>query len=97
MFATCVTIPSDTETPAAVEALITQTPEGLVAHVAGPVEGGWRIIDVWESEEHQRRFQTEVLRPAMVQVAGESVLNAPVVPLTVTGQVERRGTALAAL
>jgi hypothetical protein len=36
-------------------------PPGLLAHVAGPAESGWRIINVWESEEAFRRFQSERL------------------------------------
>jgi hypothetical protein len=30
-------------------------PGGLY-HVAGPMEGGWRVVDVWESEEHFHTF-----------------------------------------
>jgi hypothetical protein len=26
-------------------------PAGIIVHVAGPVEGGWRIVEVWESQE----------------------------------------------
>lgn len=36
-------------------------PPGLLAHVAGPAEGGWRIINIWESEKAFRRFQSERL------------------------------------
>ncbi|MEV0597410.1 hypothetical protein [Nonomuraea cavernae] len=36
-------------------------PPGLLAHVAGPAEGGWRIINIWESEDAFRRFQSERL------------------------------------
>ncbi|GAA3842562.1 hypothetical protein GCM10022226_76600 [Sphaerisporangium flaviroseum] len=36
-------------------------PPGLLAHVAGPTDEGWRIINVWESEEAFRRFQSERL------------------------------------
>ncbi|SNS85189.1 hypothetical protein [Actinomadura mexicana] len=36
-------------------------PPGLLAHVAGPAPDGWRIINVWESEEAFRRFQSERL------------------------------------
>jgi hypothetical protein len=25
--------------------------DGHLVHVAGPMEGGWRIVDVWESAE----------------------------------------------
>ena len=32
-------------------------PEGLIFHSAGPIEGGWGVIDFWESREHFDRFQ----------------------------------------
>jgi hypothetical protein len=25
--------------------------EGRIFHVAGPIEGGWRVVDVWESQD----------------------------------------------
>lgn len=30
--------------------------EGLLVHVAGATENGWRVVDVWESEEAFDRF-----------------------------------------
>ena len=30
--------------------------EGLLAHIAGEAESGFRVVDVWESEEACRRF-----------------------------------------
>ncbi len=39
-------------------------PPGLVAHVAGPVDGGWRIINIWQDEQAFRRFQSERLMRA---------------------------------
>lgn len=36
-------------------------PPGLLAHVAGPTDEGWRVVNVWESEEAFRRFQSERL------------------------------------
>jgi len=30
--------------------------EGLLVHIAGEGEGGFRVVDVWESEEAARRF-----------------------------------------
>ncbi len=45
---------------------------GLVAHVAGPIEGGIRIIDVWESKEDAERFQHEHLEPAARRAHGET-------------------------
>lgn len=45
-----------------------QRPAGLVIHVAGPTEGGVRLIDVWESEEACQRFMAERLEPARARV-----------------------------
>ena len=44
---------------------------GLVAHVAGPVEGGFRIIDTWESRAAAQAFWTEHLEPAVARAHGE--------------------------
>lgn len=45
-------------------------PTGLVAHVAGPVAGGFRIVDVWESKEAAERFHRDLLRPAVARAHG---------------------------
>jgi len=39
-------------------------PPGLVAHVSGPTPDGWRVINVWRSEDDFRRFQSERLMRA---------------------------------
>ena len=44
-------------------------PEGILHHTCGPVEGGWRIIDVWESRAAFDRFVDGVYLPA-VRLAG---------------------------
>jgi hypothetical protein len=43
-------------------------PEGGLFHVAGPMEGGWRVVDIWESEEAFERFAEARLKPAVKQV-----------------------------
>jgi hypothetical protein len=43
-------------------AAIAARPEGLVIHVAGPTDDGFRIIGVWESEAAWRRFEAESQR-----------------------------------
>ena len=48
-----------------------QLPEGCDLHIAGPVEGGWRVITVWDSREAFDRFREETLRPAIQEVAGD--------------------------
>jgi quinol monooxygenase YgiN len=40
---------------------------GLLYHVAGPTDGGWRVIEVWESQEVADRFFQETLAPAFQQ------------------------------
>jgi hypothetical protein len=40
-------------------------PEGCQFHVAGPVDGGWRVITVWDSEEQFNEFRDSTLIPAM--------------------------------
>lgn len=37
---------------------------GILSHTAGPTPTGWRVIDVWESEDAMRRFG-EVLGPQL--------------------------------
>jgi hypothetical protein len=40
-------------------------PAGGIFHVAGPSpNGGWRVIEIWESEEDAKRFLQERLKPA---------------------------------
>ncbi|MEV6522478.1 hypothetical protein [Longispora sp. NPDC051575] len=51
-------------------------PPGLLAHVAGPVEGGWRIINVWRDEDAFRRFQSERLLRAAGLAAQEDGFDA---------------------
>ena len=41
-------------------------PEGGIFHIAGPgPNGGWRVIEVWESQEQADRFFRERYVPAM--------------------------------
>ena len=45
-------------------AAIAGRPPGLILHVAGPTDEGFRIIDIWESEASWQRFRTERLLDA---------------------------------
>ena len=39
-------------------------PEGELIHVCGPTsDGGWRTVDVWESQEAFERFANDLLIP----------------------------------
>jgi hypothetical protein len=46
-------------------------PAGCQLHIAGPVENGWRVITVWDSDEKFQEFRTEKLIPAMQEAGGE--------------------------
>ena len=54
-------------TSADYEAVVAQVgeepPEGCLVHIAGPTESGWRVIEVWDTEDNQRRFQEGRLNP----------------------------------
>lgn len=54
----------------------TDPPEGMIFHAAGPIEGGWGIIDFWESREHFDRFQQDRLGPA-IQELGDRAPQSP--------------------
>ena len=48
--------------------------EGLLVHAAGQGENGFRVVDVWESEEACRRFGerlTPILQEVGIDVAPE--------------------------
>jgi hypothetical protein len=44
--------------------------EGLLAHIAGQGETGFRVVDVWESEEAFNRFG-ETLLPILKEIGIE--------------------------
>lgn len=40
-------------------------PPGLIFHASGPIDGGWGVLDFWESRELFDRFISERVAPAM--------------------------------
>ncbi len=50
-------------------------PEGLIFHCAGPTpDGGWRIVDLWESRATFDRFLESAVIPAMTELVGEEAM-----------------------
>jgi hypothetical protein len=43
----------------------TNRPDGLIFHASGPIDGGWGVIDFWESRAQFDRFAQERIGPAM--------------------------------
>ena len=54
-------------------------PEGLLFHCAGPSpDGGWRIIDVWDSRATFDRFLETKVMPTVAELIGpEAVAQGP--------------------
>lgn len=40
-----------------------RTAQGFVLHVSHPVEGGWRVVEIWESREDAARFFATSIAP----------------------------------
>lgn len=87
MYAYCREMPGVTaDTAARVEAEVGDAPvSGLIAHVSGPTSSGWRIIDVWESEDDFRRFRANRLNPALHAALGGRPAPPPFDSYEVTG------------
>jgi len=47
-------------------------PEGLIFHAGGPVEGGWGILDFWESRDHFDRFLEGRLGQAIQELGDQA-------------------------
>ena len=46
-------------------------PDGCQLHIAGPVDKGWRVITVWDSDEQFQQFRNDTLIPAMRETGYE--------------------------
>jgi hypothetical protein len=42
-----------------------EPPPGLIFHASGPIEGGWGVLDFWESRELFDQFIAERVAPVM--------------------------------
>jgi hypothetical protein len=60
-----------------VEALGDEPFEGLLLHLAGPVDGGWRIIQVWRSADDYAHYARDRLWKALADSGGLSGTSAP--------------------
>jgi quinol monooxygenase YgiN len=45
----------------AVAAAMAGEATGFVAHIAGPTDGGWYMIEVWQSKEDHQRFMQSLV------------------------------------
>ena len=52
-------------------------PAGLIVHSAGPIDGGWGIIDFWESREAFDTFVRDRLMPGLQGLGDRGFPNPP--------------------
>jgi hypothetical protein len=52
-------------------------PEGMIFHSAGPIEGGWGVIDFWEWREAFDRFFESRLRHTIEEVGDQGFPGPP--------------------
>ncbi|MGL6280733.1 MAG: hypothetical protein ACRC50_14405 [Gaiella sp.] len=72
-YATVRDIPASWDRYTAVsDTLADPVPPGLLLHVAGPTDEGFRVIEIWESREDFERFQTT--RPVEVETLAPATL-----------------------
>jgi hypothetical protein len=49
-------------------------PAGLILHLAGPTDEGFRTIDLWQSDQAWQTFRSSRLEPAAATAAPRSTL-----------------------
>jgi hypothetical protein len=54
-------------------------PKARRAFVAGPIEGGWQVVQLWDTRDDLERFNRDIYLPAMARVAARGFPEAPVV------------------
>ena len=53
------------------------SPNGFVAHLAGPTADGWRVVDVWQSEDAANAFYGSEQFQAMLGSAPIEIATEP--------------------
>jgi hypothetical protein len=55
----------------------TDPPQGMIVHASGPVDGGWGVIDFWESRDAFDSFVAERLMPRLQSLGDEGFPGPP--------------------
>jgi hypothetical protein len=55
--------------------------ESLKFHAAGPIEGGWQIVEIWNSVDDYREFTQSHLKNAFVKLDVSGIPTVRVVPI----------------
>lgn len=49
-----------------------EVPPGRLVFAAGPVTGGWQVVQLWESQELLAAFNRDVFFPALARLGGSA-------------------------
>ncbi len=52
-------------------------PHGLIFHCSGPIDGGWRVLDVWHSRNDFDQFAQRRLLPAVAELGDRAFPTPP--------------------
>ncbi len=53
-----------------------KSPEGLIMHCCGELDGQFQVFEIWESREQNDAFRGGALKDAMVAVMGQETYDA---------------------
>ena len=59
------------------------SPPGRLVFAAGPVTGGWQVVQVWESRELLDAFNRDVFFPALARMASAGGFAFPAPPTVI--------------
>jgi hypothetical protein len=65
-------------------------PDGLIFHASGPIDGGWGVMDFWESRADFDRFAADRIAPAMAAPRRRGRARHPRVPGTRVPRIATR-------
>jgi hypothetical protein len=57
---------------------ILNTTDGFIAHAAGPIDGGFRVTELWESEDAHSAWYAAHVAPAMPSGATPNITTRPI-------------------
>jgi hypothetical protein len=52
-------------------------PDGLLLHVGRATDGGFQVMEVWESEEQCDRFNADVVGPSLAELSDRQPTEGP--------------------
>ena len=54
-------------------------PAARQAFAAGPIDGGWQVVQLWDTRDDLERFNADIYLPAVTRLAGRGFPETPVV------------------